>query len=36
MESEMDYFGAHNYDVRGEHRWKAQKGEHHTEFKPAE
>jgi len=36
MEAEMDYFGAHNYDVRGEHQWKAAKGKHHTEFKPAE
>ncbi|KZT57776.1 6-phosphogluconate dehydrogenase C-terminal domain-like protein [Calocera cornea HHB12733] len=36
MEAEMDYFGAHNYDVKGEHRWEAKKGAHHTEFKPAE
>ncbi|KZO98952.1 6-phosphogluconate dehydrogenase C-terminal domain-like protein [Calocera viscosa TUFC12733] len=36
MEAEMDYFGAHNYDVKGEHRWEPAKGKHHTEFKPAE
>jgi len=34
-ETELDYFGHHNYDLKKEHKGAAQKGAHHTEWKSA-
>ncbi|TFY51295.1 hypothetical protein EVJ58_g10644 [Rhodofomes roseus] len=35
MEAEMDYFGAHSYDLKSEGPGEVQKGKHHFEWKPA-
>ena len=35
MEAELDYFGAHAYDLKGEGPGQVTKGKHHTEWKPA-
>ncbi|KAI9069003.1 6-phosphogluconate dehydrogenase C-terminal domain-like protein [Trametes sanguinea] len=35
MEAELDYFGAHNYDLKSEGDGEVKKGEHHYEWKPA-
>ncbi|WWC66396.1 6-phosphogluconate dehydrogenase (decarboxylating) [Kwoniella pini CBS 10737] len=32
MELELDYFGHHNYDIKGETEKGHEKGKHHTEF----
>ncbi|GAA6037729.1 hypothetical protein JCM8097_002312 [Rhodosporidiobolus ruineniae] len=34
-ESELDYFGTHQYDVRHEHKGEPEKGSYHEEWKPA-
>lgn len=33
MEAELDYFGAHSYDLKNEHSMKVKKGAHHFEWK---
>ncbi|CAG9992101.1 unnamed protein product [Clonostachys byssicola] len=35
MEAELDYFGHHNFDIRGHGPGEAKKGSHHHEWKPA-
>ncbi|KAJ2969986.1 hypothetical protein NUW54_g12835 [Trametes sanguinea] len=35
MEAELDYFGAHNYELKSEGDGEVKKGEHHYEWKPA-
>ncbi|EMD35243.1 hypothetical protein CERSUDRAFT_106675 [Gelatoporia subvermispora B] len=35
MEAELDYFGAHNYDLKSEGAGEVKKGKHHFEWKPA-
>ncbi|KAI0349982.1 6-phosphogluconate dehydrogenase decarboxylating [Trametes cingulata] len=35
MEAELDYFGAHNYDLKSEGDGEVKKGKHHHEWKPA-
>ncbi|KAL7421784.1 hypothetical protein Q5752_003555 [Cryptotrichosporon argae] len=34
-EMELDYFGHHNYDIKGQAEPGHEKGKHHTEFAPA-
>ncbi|KAI0763361.1 6-phosphogluconate dehydrogenase decarboxylating [Trametes elegans] len=35
MEAELDYFGAHSYDLKSEGEGEVKKGKHHHEWKPA-
>ncbi|KAI0739227.1 6-phosphogluconate dehydrogenase C-terminal domain-like protein [Daedaleopsis nitida] len=35
MEAELDYFGAHSYDLKSEGDGEVKKGKHHFEWKPA-
>lgn len=35
MEAELDYFGAHSYDLKSEGAGEVKKGKHHFEWKPA-
>ncbi|CCL98749.1 uncharacterized protein FIBRA_00754 [Fibroporia radiculosa] len=35
MEAEMDYFGAHSYDLKCDGPGEVKKGQHHFEWKPA-
>ncbi|EJF57846.1 6-phosphogluconate dehydrogenase C-terminal domain-like protein [Dichomitus squalens LYAD-421 SS1] len=35
MEAELDYFGAHSYDLKSDGDGEVKKGEHHFEWKPA-
>ncbi|OSC97386.1 6-phosphogluconate dehydrogenase decarboxylating [Trametes coccinea BRFM310] len=35
MEAELDYFGAHSYDLKSEGEGEVKKGKHHYEWKPA-
>jgi len=35
MEAELDYFGAHSYDLKSEGAGEVRKGKHHFEWKPA-
>ncbi|KAI0324933.1 6-phosphogluconate dehydrogenase C-terminal domain-like protein [Cubamyces sp. BRFM 1775] len=35
MEAELDYFGAHSYDLKSEGDGEVKKGKHHYEWKPA-
>jgi 6-phosphogluconate dehydrogenase len=34
-EAELDYFGAHNFDLKAEEPGKPVKGSHHFEWRPA-
>jgi len=33
MEAQLDYFGAHAYDLKSEHAMDIKKGPHHYEWK---
>ncbi|KAH0613693.1 uncharacterized protein H6S33_005579 [Morchella sextelata] len=35
MEAQLDYFGAHSYDLKSEGAGEVKKGTHHTEWQPA-
>jgi 6-phosphogluconate dehydrogenase len=35
MEAELNYFGNHKFDMKGEELGTSEKGKHHFEWKPA-